>query len=104
MVEEVEAISEQTSTEASNASAAAEEQTSSLTEVTRRVEELNGRASRLQDLLDEFTLEGSAGQAGGPPSAPAGSDGPATATTDGGRPAADEARADGSASNADPAP
>jgi len=57
MVDQVGDVSEQTLARAQNAAAATEQQTASITEVTRNIRSLSGRASDLRDLVDQFEIE-----------------------------------------------
>ncbi|MFC6825964.1 hypothetical protein [Halopelagius fulvigenes] len=55
--EDVAGVSAQTTAEAQNVSAASEEQTSSLTEVSTSVQSLADRAERLHSLLEQFEVQ-----------------------------------------------
>jgi len=63
MVDEVTAISETTAEEAEGVSAAAQQQTSAMLQVSSNVESLAEQADRLQALLDRFDVGGPAGDA-----------------------------------------
>lgn len=56
MVEEVEGVSQRTTTEARNVSTAADEQTTSITEISDNVRTLARRADELRTLLDELDV------------------------------------------------
>jgi uncharacterized phage infection (PIP) family protein YhgE len=58
MVEEVADISRTTANETETASAAAEEQAASMSEVSGNVESLSEQAERLQSLLAKFDVSG----------------------------------------------
>jgi methyl-accepting chemotaxis protein len=57
MVDEAATISEETTAEAENVAAAAEEQTTALTEVTQSVSNLANQASQLSQALDRFETD-----------------------------------------------
>ncbi|MBP1922396.1 methyl-accepting chemotaxis protein [Halorubrum alkaliphilum] len=62
MVDDVATVSRRTTTEAENAAAAAEEQTATVSEVTRRIHTLSDQSDELSAALDEFEVpEGSSG-------------------------------------------
>ena len=54
MVDDVSSVAEETAAEASNVSAASEEQTSSLTDVGQNVENLSKVAEELHELVEQF--------------------------------------------------
>lgn len=58
LVSEVGEISEDTTANATDVAAAAEEQTSAVTEVTGRMEGLSEQATALQEMTDEFVIDG----------------------------------------------
>jgi methyl-accepting chemotaxis protein len=57
MVDDAAALSDQTSDEVANVSAAAEQQTASLSEVSTSADDLTHVAENLSSLLDEFRVE-----------------------------------------------
>ena len=57
MVDEIAEISQQTAGESENVAAAAEQQTATVSEVTRRTHTLSERSDDLRSLLDEFDVE-----------------------------------------------
>ena len=56
MVDEIAAVSRQTATESENVAAAAEEQTATVSEVTRRVHALSDQSDELRATLDGFEV------------------------------------------------
>jgi len=83
MIDEVAESARQVSAESDNVSAAAEEQTSSLTQVSGSARTLADRATDLQDLLSQFTVDGSVDPAGGGGAGrPASADGGTVASAD----------------------
>lgn len=65
MVDEVSSVSQQTAAEATNVSAASEEQTSSLSEATANIQQLSGLADDLHDNVADFDVGATGGASTG---------------------------------------
>ena len=57
MVDEVSSVSQQTAAEATNVSAASEEQASSLSEASTNIQQLSGLAEELHDTVADFEVD-----------------------------------------------
>lgn len=64
MVDEVSSVSEESAAEASNVSAATEEQTAAIDEVTTNIQGVSQSAKALQSLVAQFDVGDDAGMAG----------------------------------------
>lgn len=64
MVDEVSSVSQQTAAEATNVSAASEEQASSLSEASQNIQQLSQLADRLDDNVADFDVGGQQARSG----------------------------------------